>query len=282
MAHGPCFKSLSSTDLHCTDELAAASSQDAQVIDCPLLHSGYVWLPETPRRRPPSVDFARDVQPILRQNCISCHGPNQQNADLRVDRKSSVIRGRRVVPGGAANSILLHKLNGDPFYGPQMPPSGPLKPEQIATLTAWIEQGAPWPDALANEADLPPPNPMAVAIVTAMRTGDRRPLMAASADLLNARGPEGSTPFMYAVLYTDAAILECADQEGRERERAERRARHRADVGGLGPGQDARAARRRRSGECEVRRQPHAVDDCRDQAGQRRDRQAAARSRRRM
>jgi ankyrin repeat protein len=163
---------------------------------------------------PPVIDFARDVQPILRQNCVSCHGPNTQNADLRMDRKSSVLRNRRVVPGGPANSILLHKLNGDPVYGPQMPPSGPLKPEQIATLTTWIEQGAPWPDALANEADLPPPNPMAVAIVAAMRTGDRRPLMAASADLLNARGPEGSTPFMYAVLYTDAATLRSLISKG--------------------------------------------------------------------
>jgi ankyrin repeat protein len=163
---------------------------------------------------PASVDFARDVQPILRQSCITCHGPNQQNADLRVDRRSSVIHGRRVVPGGAANSILLHKLNGDPVYGPQMPPSGPLKPEQIATITAWIEQGAPWPDGLANEVDLPPPNPIAVAIVTAMRTGDRRPLMAASTDLLNARGPEGSTPFMYAVLYADATILKALIKKG--------------------------------------------------------------------
>lgn len=163
---------------------------------------------------PASVDFARDVQPILRQSCISCHGPNLQNGDLRLDRKSSAIRGRRVVPGGAANSILLHKLDGDPLYGPQMPPTGPLKPEQIATITAWIEQGAPWPDALANEADLPPPNPMAVAIVMAMRTDDQRPLMAASVDLLNARGPEGSTPFMYAVLYTDAAMLDALIKKG--------------------------------------------------------------------
>jgi ankyrin repeat protein len=131
-----------------------------------------------------------------------------------MDRKSSVLRNRRVVPGGAANSILLHKVNGDPLYGPQMPPSGPLKAEQIATLTTWIEQGAPWPDALANEADLPPPNSTAVAIVAAMRTGDRRTLMAASAELLNARGPDGSTPFMYAVLYTDAATLRSLISKG--------------------------------------------------------------------
>jgi mono/diheme cytochrome c family protein len=30
------------------------------------------------------VDFARDVQPIFRQNCIGCHGPTKQNNGLRV------------------------------------------------------------------------------------------------------------------------------------------------------------------------------------------------------
>ena len=45
----------------------------------------------------------------------------------------------------------------------------------------------------------------AVAMVEALRTGDLRGFMKSVAEdpkLLNARGPEGSTPFMYAVLYT--------------------------------------------------------------------------------
>ena len=46
-----------------------------------------------------------------------------------------------------------------------MPPKGPLKEEQIAAIRAWIDQGAEWPDALANEADLPPINQNAVALV---------------------------------------------------------------------------------------------------------------------
>ena len=46
-----------------------------------------------------------------------------------------------------------------------------------------------------------------------MRNGDRQSFMKSVAEdpkLLNARGPEGSTPFMYAVLYSDAATLEAA------------------------------------------------------------------------
>ncbi len=156
------------------------------------------------------VDFSRDVLPIFRQNCVACHGPTQQNSGMRLDRKSSVISRRGVVPGSAENSFLFHRISGS-AYGAQMPPTGPLRAEQISTIKTWIDQGADWPDALANEADAPPPNPRAVAMVEALRTGDMsafNKLLAGDPMLLNARGPEGSTPFMYAVLYTSAPLLE--------------------------------------------------------------------------
>ena len=91
-----------------------------------------------------------------------------------------------------------------------MPPTGALRPEQIAIIKAWIDQGAEWPDALANEADLPPLNPKAIAMVDELRAADLPSfLKSATADpsLLNARGPEGSTPFMYAVLYTNVPTI---------------------------------------------------------------------------
>jgi len=161
---------------------------------------------------PAKVDFARDVQPIFRQNCIGCHGPTKQNNGLRLDRKSSVMKpgSRRVMPGSLENSFLYHRLIGNAF-GLQMPPTGPLHAEQIQIIKAWIEQGAEWPDALANEIELPPLNPKAVALVEALRAADRSAFDKMVADdpkLLNARGPEGSTPFMYAVLYTGPATIE--------------------------------------------------------------------------
>ena len=161
---------------------------------------------------PAKIDFARDVLPIFRQNCIACHGPSQQINGLRLDRRSSVFKNglRRVVPGNIANSFLLHRLTGSE-YGLQMPPTGPLHPEQIETLKQWIDQGAEWPDSLANEAELPPINAKAVAMVDALRRGDRqsfRKFVADDPKLLDARGPDGSTPFMYAVLYSPAATLE--------------------------------------------------------------------------
>ena len=159
----------------------------------------------------PKVDYARDVQPILHQNCYECHGPDKQRAGMRLDRKSSVFKtfSRRVVPGNSANSMVYHRLSDDQF-GQPMPPSGELKPELVAIIKAWIDQGAEWPDALANEVDRPPFNPKAVAMVEALRSNDLAAfLKSAAADpfLLNARGPEGSTPFMYAVLYANVPTL---------------------------------------------------------------------------
>jgi ankyrin repeat protein len=160
---------------------------------------------------PAKVDFARDVQPIFRQNCIGCHGPAKQNNGLRLDRRSSVMKpgSRRVMPGSVENSFLYHRLIGNEF-GLQMPPTGALHPEQIQIVKAWIEQGAEWPDSLANEIELPSLDPKAIALVATLRAGRQAFNKAVAADpqLLNARGPEGSTPFMYAVLYSDAATLE--------------------------------------------------------------------------
>ena len=165
----------------------------------------------SPAEATQKVDFANDVLPLFRQNCIECHGPKKQKNGLRLDRRSSAEKpfSRRVVPGGSANSFVYLRLISDEF-GMQMPPKGALEDEQIALIKAWIDQGAEWPDALANEQDLPPLNPKAVAMVESLRTADLPSFMqavAADPSLLNARGPEGSTPFMYAVLYADASTL---------------------------------------------------------------------------
>ncbi|PYS01857.1 MAG: hypothetical protein DMG12_14850, partial [Acidobacteria bacterium] len=167
---------------------------------------------------PSRVDFGRDVLPLLRQNCVGCHGPAKQMNSYRLDRRSVALRGPApvIVPGNSAASRLYLRLTGSEFGSP-MPPSGPLKPEDAAVIKAWIDQGAPWPDELANEADLPPVNPKAVAMTDALRAGDRQSFMKLVAEdpkLLNARGPEGSTPFMYAVLYSDAGTLRQLLQKG--------------------------------------------------------------------
>ena len=65
-----------------------------------------------------AVDYAADVKPLLQQNCYGCHGPEVQQAGLRLDLRQNALRGGDygpvIVPGKSADSKLIHRLvNGD-------------------------------------------------------------------------------------------------------------------------------------------------------------------------
>ncbi len=96
------------------------------------------------------VAYERDVEPILHKNCYLCHGPSQQMNGLRLDRRADVLKGghsgKAVLPGDSARSALIHRVASDK-EGFKMPPAGPaLSTREIATLRAWIDQGARWPE----------------------------------------------------------------------------------------------------------------------------------------
>jgi hypothetical protein len=103
-----------------------------------------------------SPDFARDVQPILKARCYSCHDQRKKTAGLRLDVRSSALRGgdsgkKAIVPRHAADAELIKRVIST-VDEEVMPPSGPkLTPQQIAILRQWIDGGASWPDALAGE-----------------------------------------------------------------------------------------------------------------------------------
>src|SRR6187200_3311327 len=39
------------------------------------------------------IDFSRDVQPILRAHCFSCHGSEVQMSGLRLDSRATILKG---------------------------------------------------------------------------------------------------------------------------------------------------------------------------------------------
>jgi cytochrome c553 len=98
----------------------------------------------------PTPDFAKDIRPILQKSCYSCHGAEKQKASLRLDVRAPAMRGGEsgvaFVPGKSSQSLLIKLTRGD---DPDriMPAKGDrLTPAQIATLAAWIDAGATWPD----------------------------------------------------------------------------------------------------------------------------------------
>ena len=164
---------------------------------------------ELSAQAPARVDFGRDVQPILKQYCVECHGPAQQMRGLRLDRRRDAMpnkvgaNGARIVPGSSSTSRLYQRLIGNQS-GPQMPPEAPLRQEHIDIIKSWIDQGAEWPDAAAGDTVTTQPDPAVAQIEGAFRSGNRHELERAlgeSPKSINGKGAGGWTPIMLAALY---------------------------------------------------------------------------------
>ncbi len=118
---------------------------------------------ENPPIRPPvdRVNLVRDVQPIFAAHCYSCHGPDKQESNFRLDVKSRALGSGDfgdppIIPGESEASPLIGFVSGsDPDL--LMPPTDAgkqLDENQILILRRWIDQGADWPDDLAGNDQL--------------------------------------------------------------------------------------------------------------------------------
>ena len=94
-----------------------------------------------------TVDFNRDVRPILSDHCFACHGfdDKTRKASLRLDLKETALRGGKsgkpaVVPGQPeASELVARVLTQD--AEDHMPPEDfgkPLTAAQSETLRRWV------------------------------------------------------------------------------------------------------------------------------------------------
>ncbi len=117
---------------------------------------------------PASIDFNRDVQPILSENCFQCHGPDKANrkADLRLDVEMEAKAKREepiaIVPGHSGSSELYRRLV-TPEPDDVMPPPKSKKKltvQEIEILKRWIDEGATWGNHWAFEPVKKPEVPL--------------------------------------------------------------------------------------------------------------------------
>src|SRR5712692_1709546 len=101
----------------------------------------------------PTIDFNREIRPILSENCFKCHGPDEKErkAKLRFDHKDDAFKPAKsgdfaIVPGDTSKSKLVERITSkDPDELMPPPESGKkLTARQIELLTSWIAQGARW------------------------------------------------------------------------------------------------------------------------------------------
>ncbi len=97
------------------------------------------------------VDFVKQIQPILKESCYDCHGPEKKKGGLRLDSKEAAFEEDYMIQAGKPkDSELFVRVSLEAGHDDIMPPKGdPLKKEQIDLIKKWIEEGADWPEGLA-------------------------------------------------------------------------------------------------------------------------------------
>ncbi|HAW90987.1 MAG TPA: hypothetical protein DCX61_10020, partial [Gemmatimonadetes bacterium] len=96
------------------------------------------------------VDFAREVRPILSQNCFTCHGPadDRRRRGLRLDTPEGFFADRPefggavIVPGNAEESPLYQRITAEVEQDRMPFNREALTDEEIETIRRWIDQGA--------------------------------------------------------------------------------------------------------------------------------------------
>ncbi|MEZ6089727.1 MAG: DUF1549 domain-containing protein [Pirellulaceae bacterium] len=92
-----------------------------------------------------SVQFNRDIRPILSAKCFFCHGPdaNHREADLRLDVESEA-KGHAIIEGNADGSELIARIVTDDAELKMPPPDSgkSLSSQEVDLLKRWISEGA--------------------------------------------------------------------------------------------------------------------------------------------
>ena len=128
-----------------------------------------LFAPALPRAAQ-EINFARDIQPILSDNCYHCHGPDAEarKADLRLDMLDPKLGpfaerdGYAIIkPGSLDDSVLVMRITSDDDDVKMPPPTSnrKLTDKQIDLLKRWVEQGAKWGKHWSFEAPVRPAVP---------------------------------------------------------------------------------------------------------------------------
>lgn len=121
------------------------------------------------------ISFINDVAPILKENCMGCHGAKNPKGKLDMTKYESLRKGGTkddpIVPGKPEESYLIDVLVATDSK--RMPPKeagDPLTKDKVAIVQQWIKEGAKLDTGLTPKSDIPkelrirwtPPAPPAV------------------------------------------------------------------------------------------------------------------------
>jgi hypothetical protein len=98
-----------------------------------------------------TVNFYKDIRPILETKCFDCHQGTKVKGGLKLDSLAAALKGGKsdgaaITPHHPETSALISRVS-TPDEDEIMPPKGnPLTSQEIALLTTWVKEGANWPE----------------------------------------------------------------------------------------------------------------------------------------
>lgn len=105
---------------------------------------------------PEAEVYRQIIHPILETRCVSCHGDNKYEGDLRMDSQEFLEHGGESGPvfvaGSSGESELVRRVQLPEGDEDRMPPEGrrPLSDHQVALLEWWIDSGASFDGKVAD------------------------------------------------------------------------------------------------------------------------------------
>ena len=119
------------------------------------ISEGAEWPEGIQLKKTPRIMFARDIQPVLEENCVSCHKADKAEADFDMTTREKAFttgdNAPSIVPFDPEASALYFLTTLDADDDELMPPAnkgGPLSNTITEKLRLWVMQGAPWPEGI--------------------------------------------------------------------------------------------------------------------------------------
>ena len=101
--------------------------------------------------------FEKKVRPVFVARCQPCHNSKVKTAGLDLETANGFVHGGASGPlitkDKLDDSRLLHVVSYVERI--KMPPTGKLKPDELAAITEWVKGGGTWPGAPEATADSP-------------------------------------------------------------------------------------------------------------------------------
>jgi hypothetical protein len=92
----------------------------------------------------PTIDFAHEVVPILKEHCFECHGGHRHEGEFSINTREAIVDSTSAIPGDADASYIIEMITTADAEVRMPKDKPPLPDATVEKLRDWINAGLPW------------------------------------------------------------------------------------------------------------------------------------------